>query len=208
MCRRRDVRVDHPRDGIDSLELIGVDPDRPQLPIRTGHVAGRFEQPDARLARGVEDDIGPLLVQVAGSLAPAERVFETAAVVRAGGQVGRQDLDVGIHGPCSGLEARFERPDEVGVKTAEEADDAGLRFRGGRRPDQERTLLVGRREVGDVWCVVRERQDVVGVRVRPDHGLPVVQEGAGDDDESDSFFGQAAQFVRAIEACRRRDTCR
>ena len=82
MCRRSDSESTTPGDGIDGHELIGVDPDGPQLPIGTGHVPGRFEQAHARLACSVEDDVGPLLVQLAGSRSPAERVVEGAAVVR------------------------------------------------------------------------------------------------------------------------------
>ena len=170
--RRQDVGA---VSGARRLPFVAVDPDRPAV-VRRQFGVGCFEDPHARAACRVEDHVGPAVVELTGDVAGTRLVRRTVhCCVSALGEVGGDDLDVGVDRDCARFEAGSERLLVSGRFGADEADDAGLGRR--RRGDagQEPGLFVRpgvRRDVGDV---VEVSTAVVGQHVplvRVEHRLP------------------------------------
>jgi len=97
----------------------------------------------------VVDHVGAVLVHaLCGGLALVDRA-ETGEVRRLGEVLGL-DLDVGVDGLGASGEARLELLDEVDLDATDEADLAALGLERRGRTDEERTLVLGERDVFDV----------------------------------------------------------
>ena len=169
--RRQDVGA---VSGARRLPFVGVDPDRPAV-VRRQFGVGCFEDAHARAAGRVEDHVGPAVVEPTGDVAGTLWCVERCTAVSALGEVGGDDLDVGVDRRCAGFEAGSELLLVGGRFGADEADDAGLGRR--RRGDagEEAGLFIRpgvRRDVGDVveviTCAVVQHVPLV----RVEHRLP------------------------------------
>ena len=145
--------------GSDGVVLVGVDADGPDL--GPGSVAlhrwpPRIDQ--HRSPSGVVDDVGATVVHRQGDVTGLVRSVE-AVEVGSGGDVLGDDLDVGVDCSSSGHEASLEPLDQTtdAANAADEPDGSGRRLEGGRGADQERSLLLGEHETGDVVAVGSRR---------------------------------------------------
>ena len=153
--------------GVDQVVLVAVHADRPHLTGCTGLRRG-LEGAEARTAGGRVDDVSACLVHAGRDLLGLVRGVE-AGEVRRLGQVGHVDDDVGVDGLGPGGEAGLELLDQFGLHAADEADVVGLGLERRGGADEERALLLGEHQGGDVRLVddrVDDRE--VGVGVAPE----------------------------------------
>ena len=95
------------------------------------------------------DDVGARLVHGLGDNLGLRRL-EPAVEVGWLCDVGVQDPDVRVHGADACFEAGVEPPDEVDVDAADEADGAGRGLQRRGCADQERALVLGEDQPGEV----------------------------------------------------------
>jgi hypothetical protein len=145
----------------------------------------------------VVDDVGAVVEHALRRGLALGGVTE-AGEVRRLGQVDRVDDDVGVDLLGTGLVAGLELLDQGHLDAADEADVARLGLQGRRRADQERALLLGEGQAGDVRDVgqagvVDDREVDVGVLGRDladglgvgeAHGDDRVVAGLGEGDEA------------------------
>ena len=122
-----------------------------------------------------------------------------AVEVRSLGDVVRDDLDVGIHGLGSGLEAGFELLDQTtdALDATDETELPGCALQCRSGTDQERTLLLGEDQTGDVVAIRRcagrvgrevehggvdDAERLVGVGLSDSGGIGLEEEADRDDD--------------------------
>ena len=126
----------HTWEPVDSLNSLAAS-NRPRA-----RAAGRVvDDVRAGLVHGLGDDLG------LGGLEPALEVGRL-------GDVGVEDADVRIHGLHARLEAGVEPPDEIDVHAADEADGAGRGFQRRGGAHQERALVLGEDQPGEVLGAV------------------------------------------------------
>ena len=130
-------------------------------------LGGRLEDTATGATGSVVDDVGAAVVHALGGRLALGRVTE-AGEVRRLGQVRDVDLDVRVDRLGARLVAGLELLDQRDLDATDEADVVGLGLQRGRRADQERALLLGEDQAGDVRDVgeagvVDDREVDVGV---------------------------------------------
>ena len=147
------------------------------------------------------DDVRAVVVHALGRGLALGRVTE-AGEVRHLGEVGDVDLDVGVDRLGTGDVAGLELLDQRGLDAADEADVVvlGLQRRSGT--DQERALLLGEDQAGDVVGlhagVVDDREVDVGVLL----GDLADRGGVGEADRDDRVVAGVGEGAQALLAGR------
>ena len=121
----------------------------------------RLEDAATGTTSSVVDDVRAVLVHALGGGLALGRVTE-AGEVRRLGQVLDLDLDVRVDRLGAGLVAGLELLDQRDLDATHEADVAGLGLECRGRADQERALLLGEHQAGDV----RDRVALEGSQLR------------------------------------------
>src|SRR3954447_335065 len=137
---------DHGLEGrvVHGVVLVGVHTDR-----ALARGGGRLEDAEARTAGRVVNDAGAGVIHALRDDLALRRVVEPGEVTL-GRDVLTVDLDLRVDRLGARDVAGLELVDQLGVDTADEADVVGLRLQGRRDAGEERALLLGEQDAGQV----------------------------------------------------------